>query len=220
MMKISAVCISRNPESFSIQDFPYHNYTEGWEPFRHEATKERVAYLAERRNKAVEEALQLYPETKHLLMIDSYYLQQEERVRRLIEEYAEITARSHPDGCILGASTWIYDKTRIWPKNRFYDWWTTPEAIRLRPEDVEKSGGRMSVKAVGGCYLYPRRVWEKICYGVVEDLHGCEHNWLCEQSGLPVFLSLNVMLWRQPIIYPGLKRLRMTLHLGKLIGRA
>jgi hypothetical protein len=75
---ISAVCISRNPEFFSIRGLPYHNYTEGWKPFGHEKTTERVSYLAGRRNSAVAEALALFPETKHVLMIDSYYLQQEE----------------------------------------------------------------------------------------------------------------------------------------------
>ena len=74
--RISAVCISRNPEGLSIPSLPYHNYTEGWKPYEHEKTKERVSYLAERRNRAVGETLALLPETKHVLMIDSYYLQQ------------------------------------------------------------------------------------------------------------------------------------------------
>jgi hypothetical protein len=212
------VCISRNPEGLSIRDLPYHNYTEGWKPYGHEKTKERVSYLAERRNRAVAETLALFPETKHVLMIDSYYLQQEKQIRKLIKEYLDMTLTTHREGCILGASSWIYDKTRIWPRHRFYDGWTTPEGSSLRLEKVEKDGGMIRVKAVGGCYLYPRWVWEKIRYGVPEDLHGCEHNWLCEYSGLPILLSQNVMLWRQPIAYSRRKRIRMSLHLGRLFG--
>src|SRR5207245_279607 len=125
--RISAVCISRYPEGLSIPGLPYHNYTEGWKPYGHEKTKERVSYLAERRNRAVAETLALLPETKHVMMIDSYY--------------------------------------------------------------------------------------------VPEDLHGCEHNWLCEHSGLPVFLSLSERMWRDPVIYPRGKRLRMSLHLSRLFRR-
>jgi hypothetical protein len=152
-------------------------------------------------------------------MIDSYYLRQGEQVRKLIEEYVALTTKIYPTGCILGASSWIHDRTRIWPENRFYDGWTTPEGNRLRPEVVKREGGTMIVKAVGGCYLYPRWVWEKIRYGVPEDLHGCEHNWLCEQSGLPIILSLNEMLWREPLVYSFPKRVRMSLHLGRFLGR-
>jgi hypothetical protein len=216
-MNISAVCISRNPEPFSIRDMPYHNYTGGWKPFGHEISKERVSYLAERRNIAVAETLALFPETRHVLMIDSYYLKQEEQVRKLVEEYAEMISASPQRGCIVGASSWIFDKTRIRPLYRFYDGWTTPEGMSLRLDEVERSGGTIRVKAVGGCYLYPRWVWEKIHYGVPDDLHGCEHNWLCERSGLPVILSLNERLWRQPVIYSMRKRIRMSLHLGRLL---
>jgi hypothetical protein len=218
-LRISAVCISRNPETLSIRDLPYHNYTSGWRPFGHEKTKERVSYLAERRNSAVAETLALFPETNHVLMIDSYYLQQEEPIRKLIKEYAEMIITSYQGGCILGASSWIYDKTRIRPKYRFYDGWTTPEGLNLRLEEVKRNGGTIRVNAVGGCYIYPTWVWEKIHYGVPEDLHGGEQNWLCEHSGLPIFLSLNERVWREPIIYPRGKRLRMSLHIGRLLGR-
>src|SRR5260370_36600396 len=132
MTNISVVCISRNRESFAIRDLPYHNYTQGWKPFGHEKTRKRVSYLAERRNTAVTEALSLLPETRHILMIDSYYLQQGEQVGKLIAEYVELNAKTHSGGCILGASSWIYDKTRIWPRTRFYEGWTTAEGNGMR----------------------------------------------------------------------------------------
>jgi hypothetical protein len=219
-MRISAVCISRNTEAWNLPDIPFYNYTEGWEPFQHEKTTDRVAYLADRRNIAVNKALDRFPETQHILMIDSYYVHQDKQIMKLIHEYTEKGARTEfPEGCILGASTWILDKTRIRSRLRFYDGWTTPEALHLDPREIESKGGIIGVKAVGGCYLYPITVWKKTQYGVPEDLHGCEHNWLCENSGLPVFLSLNEMLWREPIVYPLLKRVRVSLHLGRWMGR-
>jgi hypothetical protein len=218
-MNVTAVCVSRYTEGWNVQDIPFYNYTEGWRPFQHEKTKERVAYLAERRNTAVSKALNVFPQTQHILMIDSYYVDQENQILKLVQEYAKKTLVEFPEGCILGASTWILDKTKIRSRFRFYDGWTTPEALELNPTLIQKQGGVIPVKAVGGCYLCPRSVWEKTHYGVPEDLHGCEHNWLCEQSGLPVFLSLNEMLWRKPLIYPLSKRVRVTLHLGRLVGR-
>ena len=218
-MKISAVCVSRGKEAWGLQGTPFYNYTEGWKPFQHEQTRERIAYLANRRNVAVAKALSLFPRTEHILMIDSYYVHQEDQIDALITEYTRMTMSEYPDGCILGASAWILDRTRMRSRLRFYDGWTTPEAMGLKLQQVERSGGIMKVSAVGGCYLYPRWLWEKIRYGVPEDLHGCEHNWLCERSGLQVFLSLNERLWREPVVYPRLKRMRVSLHLGRLIGR-
>jgi len=217
-MRISAICISRNPETWDLQSIPFYNYTEGWKPFQHERTINRVAYLAERRNTAVDRALNQFPQTEHILMIDSYYLHQEPQIKALTREYAQIHSSDHPDGCILGASTWILDKTRIKSRLRFYDWWTTPEGSKLNLHEVEKTGGLIRTNAVGGCYLYPRSVWEKTQYDVPEDLHGCEHNWLCEHSGLPVLLSLNQRLWREPLVYPWSKRMRVSLHLGRFLG--
>jgi hypothetical protein len=217
--QISAVCISRNPETWDISGVSFHNYTEGWKPFRHEKTIERVHYLAERRNAAVARALILYPSTEHLMMIDSYYIHQSNQINGLVREYERLNLGHEQGGCILGASTWILDKTRIKSRLRFYDGWTTPEGSKLKLREVEKNGGVIRVSAVGGCYLFPRWVWEKTRYGVPEDLHGCEHNWLCEHSQLPVFLSLNQRLWREPAEYPWLKRARVSLHLGRLLSR-
>jgi hypothetical protein len=218
-MRTSAVCISRSQETWEIQGLPFYNYTEGWKPFQHEQTRERVSYLAGRRNAAVARALGLFPDTEYILMIDSYYLHQPEQVIGLLRDYVELTKSNHIGGCILGASTWFYDQRRIMPRYRFYDSWTTPEGIRLNLTDVEHSGGTMKVKSVGACYVYPRWVWEKVRYDVLEDLHGCEHNWLCEHSGLPVYLSLSRRLSRGPVRYPWTKRIRVNLHMGRLLGR-
>src|SRR5690349_20331893 len=158
---VCSVCISRNLETWGISEVPFYNHAEGWKPFQHEQTAERVQYLAERRNTAVARALDLYPETQHVLMIDSYYLHQDEQIRGLIRDYAEMTVSNPPRGCILGASTWFYDLRRVRAQYRFYDGWTTPEGNPLKLREVERSGGVIRVKSIGSCYLFPRWVWEK-----------------------------------------------------------
>ena len=217
---IAAVCISRQSETWDIPEISFLCSTEGWKPFGHEKTKARIAYLAERRNRAVAKALSTFPSTQHILMIDSYYVHQTEKVKQLVEEYSELSSKPEFENCIAGASTWILDKTKLRPRKRFYDYWTTPEGFKLRWNDVRERGGMTRVRAVGSCYLYPRFVWERTSYGVPEDLHGCEHNWLCEKSTLPVFLSLNTTLWREPIVYSWPKRFRSSLHLGRFFKKS
>ena len=198
-----------------MSEIPFFCYTKGWKPFGHERSRERISYLADRRNKAVLEALLLFPETEHILMVDSYYIKQSDEIFKLVKEYDKLSSELRD--CILGASTWRPTKTGMRSTNSFYDTWTTPEGVGLRWEDARERGGLLRVRSVGGCYLYPRFVWEKYGYGVPEDLHGCEHNWLCERSGLPVFLSFNERLWREPLVYPPLKRIRFSLHLGRFL---
>jgi hypothetical protein len=212
---VTAVCISRRPETWGIPEIPFLCFTENWKPFGHEKSKARVSYLAERRNKAVAEALSIFHSTKHILMIDSYYVRQIQQVKKLVDEYFQLSSKPEYKNCIVGASTWILDKTKIPSKERFYDNWTTPEGLKLSWKETKEQGGLTGVRAVGGCYMYPRFVWEQTSYGVPDDLHGCEHNWLCERSTLPVLLSLNVTLWREPITYSWQKRFRSSLHLGR-----
>lgn len=218
MKNTTAVCISKDPEMWSLTSIPLYCHTEGWKPIPRDMSTERVAYLAVRRNKAVEKALALYPKTQHLLMVDSYFLKQGTEIVELLSQYEECQG-------ILGASTWQLNKTRLRSGVHFFDTWTTPEATNLRLKDNSVHFGQdikpeldqkdwMKVAAVGCCYVFPRSVWEGIGYGVPER-YGCEHNFLCEGSGLPVWLSLSVKLWRDPIIYPWVKRVRMSTHLAR-----
>src|SRR5712692_1185323 len=128
---VTAVCISRQTETWDYPELPFLCFTEDWKPFGHEKSKDRIAYLAERRNKAVAKALSIFPSTQHILMIDSYYVHQSEQIRKLVEEYFELSSRPVFRNCIVGASTWIHDSTRMKPRNRFYDNWTTPEGLNL-----------------------------------------------------------------------------------------
>ncbi len=227
-MKLVAVTISSKQENWQIADIPFFCYTRGWEPFtrfRNEQGKqtlnisrERIDYLARRRNRAVELALQQNPEATDIIMIDSYYLQQLTQIRQLVADYERCNSP-----LILGATTWFVDKTRIIPKTRFYDSWTTIEA-RFTPVDylpvLDPLVGQfatpmpnlMPVRSVGACYIFPREIWDKgVRYGVFNDLHGCEHNYLCESGRLSVYLDFNARLWREPLSYPLRKRLRMSL---------
>ncbi len=216
LQNIAAVCISRDNEAWSIPELPFYCHIEGWKPFGHEISQERILYLAERRNKAVTRALALFPKAEHILMVDSYYLNQPGQIIKLISGYEQLTQSAGQD-CILGASTWVVDKTRVRSKIRFYDYWTTPEGKGLGWDQIQGKGGLLRVKAVGGCYLYPRPVWENVGYDVPEDLHGCEHNWLCEHSELPVWLTLNARVWHEPVVYSWPKRVRCTLNLGRIL---
>lgn len=216
-----AVCISQKSEAWLLSSIPFYCHTEGWKPFKRERTRERVVYLAERRNSAVGRALKLYPESDHVLMVDSYYLEQVDKLKQLLEEYNSCEG-------ILGASTWQLDKTRIRPRIKFFDSWTTPEATSFKlsgleadypkgyaPQNIQKKNW-LKVRAVGACYVYPRYVWEENRYGIPES-DGCEHNFLCEHSRLPVWLSPNVNLWREPVVYSWPKRIRCTLNLGQFL---
>lgn len=209
-----AVCISWKSETWSVREVPFHCEVSDGHPYPRVKTRERVAHLASRRNEALRQALGLYPNTEHVLMVDSYYLAQTNEIRKLLFEYAHLCASEE---CLLGASTWFQDRTRIVPRIRFWDSWITPEAAHLRLPANRTEANWMRVRAVGACYAFPRKVWEAHPYSV--PAHGGEHTALCESSGLAVWLSLGVQLWREPIVYPWGKRIRQTLHLGRIRSR-
>ncbi|HEV2119227.1 MAG TPA: hypothetical protein VGS11_03825 [Candidatus Bathyarchaeia archaeon] len=215
---LTAVCISKQIERWGISSVPFFCYTDNWKPFGREKTRERVQYLASRRNDAVRGALETFPATEHVLMIDSYYLRFLDQAKQLISDY---TSASQKDPCIMGASTWALNKTRIRPFVHFWDTWTTPEAtIRLygrkKFEQARQIIGLRKVKAVGACYIYPRIVWERGGYGLPSDWtpeYGCEHNYLCDisrRNGITACLNYSVKLWREPTVYAPIKRLRCS----------
>lgn len=226
--EVIAVAISPKPEEWRIESIPFFCYTEGWKPFGRTVvrdgkeqlaiTRERIEYLAERRNKAVEQALRMHPDAAHILMIDVDYLHQVDAVTRLVHNYQKCD-----EPMILGATTWGVFRNGIRPKIWYYDSWSSIEAryipLEFKPEtDVLVSHFKrplpslMPVRSVGGCYIFPRRVWDEgVRYGVVDDLHGCEHNYLCEKSGLPIYLDFSVRMWHHVTPSPWKKRLRGSL---------
>lgn len=227
-MNLLAVSISSKQEKWPIPSVPFFCYTEEWKPFARfkvesgrtigNLSTERIKYLADRRNKAVALGLENNPETTHIAMVDSYYVDQEPQLVQLIADYEKCEAT-----IILGASTWQVQKRTVVSKVSFYDGWTTPEArFLLGDYSPQKDSlvrqfktpipNLMPVRSVGGCYIFPRKIWDNgVRYGVFNDLHGCEHNYLCESSGLLVYLDFNARLWREPFSYPLSKRMRMSL---------
>lgn len=86
-MNLTAVCINKKPINGS--PFPqFVQYTSLVEaPPR--GTLERTKMLAGLRNEAMRIALQNFPKTTHVLMADSYYLNQLDTIDRLIVDYKE-----------------------------------------------------------------------------------------------------------------------------------
>jgi hypothetical protein len=216
---ITAVCISRQQEAWHLSDIPFFCYTKKSKgPFPRERIRQRIEYYAELRNEATSEALKRYPGTEHVLSVESYYLNQPRAIRRLITSYGGES--------IVGAATWIWEKLRILRKANFYDTWATPEADGLRFHFV-RPRGKMKVSSVGSCIVFPRSVWERVGYGVPDPFPeaGCEYNYLCARSGLPVWLNLDANLWRNPKTVEGIleyswpKRIRCSLNLGRFASR-
>src|SRR5690349_17714245 len=108
---IVAVCISGKQEKWSISEIPFYCHTEGFNEFPHYPpvkTRERIEYVATRRNTAHKRALELNPNAEHFLSIDSYYLAEIEEIRCLLKEYSEYEGE-----CILGATNWFQDYSRV-----------------------------------------------------------------------------------------------------------
>ncbi len=197
---ITAVCISGIQESWRLTEIPFLCYTAGYEYFPHYPpvkTKERIMYLSQRRNNANRAALELYPDTQHFLSIDTYYLNYINEIHQLLREYSD-----YDGDCILGASNWYLDYSKIPAKIRYWDQWATPEMMHRRYDYYPRTAGLPEgwerVRGCGGFTLYPRWVWEKRGYGIPEPFPeaGNEVNYLCECPGIFSYVTLNVKALR------------------------
>lgn len=201
-------------------------HTDGYDPrfSTHDESRERVDYLTNRRNQANSLAVSKYPDAEHILAIDSYYLGCTEAILELVERYEALSSFGE---CILGASTWYYDFSRIRPRIRFYDIWSTPEMKRfIASSESRLPLGLTRVSSVGACYIYPVWIWEKYRYQVPDDFPhgGIFHNWLCKNSGLPVYLDYRVRLWRDHTNsdvpkFSWVQRIRGTLRMKHRVDR-
>ncbi|TMI49985.1 hypothetical protein E6H18_01145 [Candidatus Bathyarchaeota archaeon] len=223
---IVAVCISGKEEAWSVPEIPFYCHAEGYKDFPHYPpvkTRERIRYLAARRNAAHKRALELHPNTEHFLSIDSYYLSYAHEIRSLLKEYSNYDAE-----CVLGATNWFSDYSRIPLKLRYWDTWATPEMRDKRfdyyPRHEGMPEGWESVRGCGGFAVYPRWVWERRGYGVPEPFPeaGNEVNYLCQCPGISSYVSLNVRVLRET---PKeirdrslINRLRTTLRVGTRLG--
>lgn len=153
-------------------------------------------------------------------MVDSYYLDSPGSIKRLMQRHAEF-----PD-CAMGPVIWGAVRTNLSEvlhyRETFYDGWSTPELrwcpygwnpetdILVRQEKVPLKG-LYQVSSLGGCYIFPRQIWEDgIRYGVPHGVHGCEHNHFHSLHVLPKYVDFQTSLYRVKF-YPLWKCARVSM---------
>jgi hypothetical protein len=187
-----AVTISTREEHWLIPSIPFYSHVGPRQHFPHAQNRPRIEFLTKQRNEALHRALTLYPNTTHIVNIESNYLSQCGAIQRLIAKYEQLD-----DNIILGAATWARMQDRILTYHQFYDGWATPELSYYRYYRKPPKG-LAQVSSVGSCLIFPVEAWIKHGFGVPEPfpLAGIYYNWLCEKSRLPVFLDLNTSFFR------------------------
>ena|SRR2546425_2865985 len=218
IMKPLAVCLSKTALTFNVE-MPFYCHTRGWRPIFHHDNKNmpRLEYLTDRYNQAIQDGLFLYPETSHILIIDSYYLKFASQVKELLQSYQNIGIDT---SLILGASIWYWDRSHIRPCIRYYD---TASAIEMRGRKWYKPqnlpNGLMRVSGVGACWILPRKTWEESDGFVITDedpVAGSSRS-LTDNARLRVLLNCSVRLWRNHSDNPDIpdyapsKRIRVSL---------
>src|SRR2546425_5699329 len=193
------VCVSTT--SISDPRIPgarFFNFFDEGKPYSRALQKKtpaRINHIAELKNRANRAAFEKYPNSTHVVNLESYYLAQKDSIVRLIESYDRID----DNNVILGAPVWFYERHGLIRKVRFYDTWACPE---MDPSPsyllVAPDGGYAQVSSVGSCVIYPRWIWEK--YGFHNPAPfpeaGIYYNYLFEKSGLPVLIDFHVKFWR------------------------
>lgn len=207
-LNIVAVCIGpQRPLAgrFLLPNIPlyYHQSPKHYYP---RGSPERIRFTADNRNQAMREMLEYYQPTD-VLMIDDYYLDQKKQVQNLVDDY--IALKQRVGECVLGGGTWTRDKAT---KNKlvFWDSLATPECSLL---PFEEAKGIHRASGIGACYLFPFSAWQKGArYGQPD--YGTDHLPFHQQSGLPLWIDLNVKLWHPAnadVHVPFYKKVRMAI---------
>lgn len=225
--KLKWYCFTEDEEAPDLPEQDYQRIR-GLEPRRY------VNYLATKRNRAVQLALERHPDAESVLICDSYYLPQRGALRKLLDDYRQ--ARNNGYSIALGGAIWgrIRMELKDWFRFKQIEWfdkWAVPELrwtpygwlpekdLRLARIFQRPMKGLYRVSSLGGIAVWPRSVWDHGCRFVVpDDLHGCELNGFYESLPLPRFVDLNAIFWRK-LQRPFLKCLRVSLHLGRFTGR-
>ena len=188
MDKLVSCCVSDKEETF-IYEIPFVNLVDNRKTSER-GTVERACFVADLRNKVMEKALQDYPHLTHVLMIDSYYLDQLKAINRLIRDYKLV----NEDNVIIGSSTWAilmnHMRHYIFKQKRFYDFGSSPEARYYS----HNTNGFLRVESVGACYIFPIEAWKKNKYNPNKEFFEVEHKSLCR--GFNCYLDFNSKLWR------------------------
>ncbi|SRR6266571_445572 len=204
-MKIVAVCVSATAHIFP-GSLPFVNRVNAM-PAPPRRSTARVAFVAEERNRAVQQALDRHPDLTHILMLDSWYLENpanDHEWNRFIKAYDD------PE-TILGASTYQVHDTRLFaePITFFVEIATVLEAADSTM-GVEGKTGRIRVQAVGSIYIFPIWAWKTRHYEARKDYFLPEHVDLCRSSGYPVYLSFDHRFYKKPVRYGVWKKLRVA----------
>lgn len=244
-MNLTAVTISMKPETWELPEYNWFNYVEDvplpeltadeLEYYDKKVVAERlglvkwVTYLGKKRNRAVSAALERFPDTTDVMICDSRYVHQVDSVKRLISHYEKLQSLGY-DGCIAG-STWGYHITTVssWFKHDYvwYDSWAVPEMKDARFGEVPQNlagnsapfSGLVSTSSLMSCAIVPRREWDNGARFQPDPLlRGCEINGFWESIPIPKYTDLDVVFWRHTI-YSFAKCVRVSLHLGRFIGK-
>ena len=213
-MNLLAVTISRKPEKCSLP-IPFYCLIESSNFDRYKQQREETYYVTDKRDRAVAQALSIYPETTHILSLDTYYLNQTPALEHLLRTYKELDN----ENIILGAPIWFYRKNRLIDNRpKYYDAWGTPEMANLRPWQVEDWPNITQMSAIGNCIIFPAWTWKRHRFETPEPfpLMGSCYTRLCRLSGLPVLMDMEARLFRDQTncteaVYPLLKRMRVSL---------
>lgn len=196
---ITAVCISKEKQSLPL-DLPFISYTENYQPITSRGNEmNRITYLTDRYNKAIRRALDSHPETEHVLVVDHYYLPFPRQVQQLIHDYKEL------DKAILGASIWYWARKRIRPWIAYYDTLSVPEFHGKRWWNLRNlPNGIIPVTAVGACWIFPRRVWERTDGFTIPSPPQAGSSRCLDTTGYRVLLDCKSRLWRTHETNPGI----------------
>ena len=197
---ITAVCISKEKQSLGI-DIPFVSYTEGYQPLTNRDTNDmtRIAYLTSRYNSAIRRALSEFPETRHILIADHYYLPYTTQIQRLIDDYKGMS------NAVLGASIWYWARLRIRPWVAYYDTTSAPEFLGKKWWSIRSlPKGIMPASGVGACWILPRELWERAGGFTIPSPPQAGSSRGLDTTGYKVLLDCDSRLWRTHETNPGI----------------
>ena len=250
-MILTLVCISRKPENFDNLPNPPHHiynlpgdipgfpieeitkaYSTAWRNRESESSWKYINYLAHKRNVAVRQALEKYPDTTHIFLCDSYYLEQRESLEKLISDYQFLLVKGW--NTILGGAVWGLQKTKLShflkADQGWYDKWGVPE-LRWVPHKWYPADdwlafrfevpltGLYRTNHVSGIFIFPVTVWNLGArFEAPIDAHSVELSTFCEKAGIPKYIDFNAPFQRS-VVYPFLKALRCSLAIRSRLKR-
>jgi hypothetical protein len=154
---IVAVTLGKEKVGISVA-LPFYCHTDGYRPILHRNNSdlERIRYINGRYNQAVEIAIKKFPRAEHIFIIDSYYLDFSESIKRLVSHYSQLK------GGLLGGAILCWDRSRLRPRIVYYDTLSIPEMTNKRwPNENSLPDGLAEVSGIGASWIFPKSVWEK-----------------------------------------------------------